>query len=234
MTNTKVRRSGRISREIPIILIGSDAEGLVFSEETKTVVLSRHGAGIVSVHKLIAEQELHIRSLEFNRETEIRVVGEIGTEGCTHTYGVAFTDPTDPTIDFWQIEFPPPPSANGSPTLSLACSGCGQDLALEQGDYEADVCAIHGGLVRYCVECGLSTCHHPDCRAFLARVSRSLGNFRTRKGDLRPSCCVAECLSLWGSLLARRQPLNSVLPNHDCWRTSRGYALQPAPRNLRQ
>lgn len=157
MTNTKVRRSGRIPREIPIVLIGSDAEGLVFSEETKTVVLSFHGAGIVSLHKLVAEQELHLRSLESNREVEVRVVGEIGSEGFAHTYGVAFTDPT---IDFWQIEFPPPPpspSANDSPTLSLACSSCGQDIALEQGDYEADVCAIHGGLVRYCAECGLST-----------------------------------------------------------------------------
>jgi hypothetical protein len=25
------------------------------------------------------------------------------------------------------------------------------------GDFEADVCAIHGGLVRYCGDCGLST-----------------------------------------------------------------------------
>jgi hypothetical protein len=48
MTNSTVRRSGRIPREIPILLIGSDMEGTVFSEETKTVMISLHGAGIVS------------------------------------------------------------------------------------------------------------------------------------------------------------------------------------------
>ena len=155
MTNPRVRRSGRISREVPIILIGSDAERMVFSEETKTVVLSRHGAGIVSLHKLIAEQELHLRSLESNRETEVRVVGEIGAQGLAHTYGVAFTDPN---VDFWKIEFPPAPATETpSLALTLACCGCGADVSLDYGDYEADVCAIHGGLVRYCTECGLST-----------------------------------------------------------------------------
>src|ERR1700761_8239979 len=98
MTNTKVRRSGRIPCDVPIVLIGTEAEGLVFSENCRPVVLSRHGAGIVSLYKLIAEQELHLRSLESNREAEVRVVGEIGTEGNAHTYGVAFIDPT---IDFW-------------------------------------------------------------------------------------------------------------------------------------
>jgi hypothetical protein len=50
------RRSGRVSVAVPILIIGSDAEGRVFSEETHTVVLSRHGAGIVSQYKLIASR----------------------------------------------------------------------------------------------------------------------------------------------------------------------------------
>ena len=55
---SKRRRIGRLSQEIPILLIGSDAESTVFSEETKTVMLSQHRAGMVSYHKLVAEQEL--------------------------------------------------------------------------------------------------------------------------------------------------------------------------------
>jgi len=39
----KARRSGRVKKEIPILLIGSDADGWVFTEETHTVVLSLHG-----------------------------------------------------------------------------------------------------------------------------------------------------------------------------------------------
>jgi hypothetical protein len=70
MTNSTVRGSGRIPREIPSLLIGSDAEGTVFSEETKTVMISLHGAGIVSTHTLVSEQELNLRLLESNREAE--------------------------------------------------------------------------------------------------------------------------------------------------------------------
>jgi hypothetical protein len=99
-----MRRSSRIPKQIPILLVGSDMEGKVFSEKAKTVLLSRHGAGIVSEYKLSAEQELILRSLETNREAEVRVVGQLGSVGGSHTYGVAFLDQN---IDFWGIEFPP-------------------------------------------------------------------------------------------------------------------------------
>ena len=155
MTSKKMRRSGRLFKSVPILLIGSDAEGRVFSEETHTVVLSLHGAGIISNHKLLAEQEIILRSAETNREAEIRVVGEIGSEDGHHTYGVAFLDDD---LDFWEMDFPPPPSPAERPLeLVLACGSCGETVTLLNGDYEFDVCAIHGGLVRYCTECGFAT-----------------------------------------------------------------------------
>jgi len=46
-----VRRSGRISKQVPIVLLGTDTSGRVFSEETHTLVLSLHGAGIRSRNK---------------------------------------------------------------------------------------------------------------------------------------------------------------------------------------
>jgi hypothetical protein len=100
MTYQRVRRSGRITIAVPILLIGSDCD--VFSEETKTVIISLHGAGVLSRHKLVSEQEL---VLECDREAEIRVVGEIGIQGDSHAYGVAFVHET---LDFWNISFPPP------------------------------------------------------------------------------------------------------------------------------
>jgi hypothetical protein len=155
MTYQKVRRSGRISKQVPILLIGCDSDGRVFSEVTKTVVLSFHGAGIVSVNKLIAEQELHIRSMVTNREVEARVVGEIAECEGMHTYGVAFRDES---FDFWQMEFPPPPPPEERPlVLALECSSCRALIAVENGEFEFDVCAIHGGLVRYCDACGMAT-----------------------------------------------------------------------------
>ena len=174
MTYQKVRRSGRISKQVPILLIGSDSDGCVFSEVTKTVVISSHGAGIVSANKLIAEQELHIRSLVTNREAAVRVVGEIAEQEGIHTYGVAFVDES---LDFWQVAFPPPPPAEERPlVLSLECGSCRAPITVENGDFEFDVCAIHGGLVRYCDHCGLATVwkqttHLPSLRPPLAALS---------------------------------------------------------------
>ena len=72
-----IRRSSRIPKQVAILIVGSDFEGKVFSEKTKTVVLSRHGAGIISEYKLSAEQELIIRCLDTNKEAEVRVVGQL-------------------------------------------------------------------------------------------------------------------------------------------------------------
>src|SRR5260370_29398009 len=98
-----VRRSNRIAREIAILLVGSDIEGKVFSEQTKTVLLSRHGAGIISQYVLSAEQELILRRLDTDKEAEVRVVGQLGAHGDSHTYGVAFLDPQ---LDLWGAQFP--------------------------------------------------------------------------------------------------------------------------------
>ncbi len=155
MNKQGLRRSGRVPKQVPILLMGSDAEGRFFSERTTTVMLSLHGAGIVSTKTLIPEQELTLRSLESNCEVEVRVVGAIGYEDGLHSYGVAFVQPA---LDFWNMEFPPPIRyAEPDEEFILECSICKTLFALENSDFEADVCAIHGGLVRYCEKCGLST-----------------------------------------------------------------------------
>jgi hypothetical protein len=149
------RRSGRIPKQIAITLIGSDMEGRVFSEQTKTVVLSRHGAGIVSTYKLSAEQELVIRSEESNKEIEARVVGQIGSDGDTYIYGIGFLDRG---IDFWGIEFPDlsETEKRASQTL-LECSSCHSREMADHSDLASDVMAINDGMVRYCQKCGSST-----------------------------------------------------------------------------
>jgi hypothetical protein len=155
MTENQVRRSGRISLAVPILIIGSSDEGRVFSEVTHTVMLRRHGAAIVSKHKLMAEQELILRELATNREAELRVVGEIAEQGEMHTYGVAFLNET---LDFWQIEFPPAPPGECRPAvLTLECSECRGVVELANADFEYDICVIHGGLTRHCQECGRPT-----------------------------------------------------------------------------
>jgi hypothetical protein len=55
------RRSGRVAKEIDIVLLGTDTTGKVFSEETKTVVLSPHGAGVVTRYRFSPDELLTLR-----------------------------------------------------------------------------------------------------------------------------------------------------------------------------
>jgi hypothetical protein len=118
-----LRRSSRIPKELAILLTGSDMDGKGFSEMTKTVLLSRHGAGIISTYKLSAEQEIIIRYLDANKEALVRVVGRIGSEDEIYTYGVAFVDPSN--INFWDIDFAPVSEREKeSRRMLMECGNC--------------------------------------------------------------------------------------------------------------
>lgn len=130
-------------------------EGKMFSEETKTVLLSRHGAGIVSQYILSAEQELIVRRLDTNKEAEVRVVGNLGAQGKTYTYGVAFLNPE---TDLWDIPFPSLTDSEKKASLvMLQCSGCKTREMVQQSDLESDVYRVNEGIVRACKNCGSST-----------------------------------------------------------------------------
>ncbi len=130
-------------------------EGKVFSEQTKTVVLSRHGAGIVSQYAFSAEQELIIRRLDTNKEAEVRVVGQLGADGKSYTYGVAFLDPE---MDLWGSKFPSmTDSEKEASRVLLQCSACKTRELVQQSDLESDVYLVNEGIVRSCKSCGSST-----------------------------------------------------------------------------
>jgi hypothetical protein len=98
---------------------------------------------------------LILRAVDTNREAEVRVVGEIAEQEGKFTYGVAFLDER---LDFWEREFPEAPAWEERPAvLTLECCACKSAVEVVNGDYEYDICAIHGGLARYCEECGLLT-----------------------------------------------------------------------------
>jgi hypothetical protein len=149
-----VRRSGRIAKEVRILLLGTDTSGHVFSEETNTVVLSRHGAGIVSRHKLAADEILTLRLFGTSAETGVRLVGQIGQETGGYTYGVEFLD-TD--MDFWEMKFPAPPNWHNDSDGALECSACHNRQVVYQSEVEADVYALLKSILRFCSRCGTST-----------------------------------------------------------------------------
>ena len=150
-----VRRSSRIPKEVAILLTGCDANGKQFIEETKTVMLSRYGAGIVSKHKLITEQELILVHTQSNKEADIRIVGQIGSANGSYTYGVAFLHPE---VNFWGVEFPSLTGAEiQEKSTSLQCTLCGCREVIGQEALELDVYAVHGAILRDCKQCVRST-----------------------------------------------------------------------------
>jgi hypothetical protein len=148
------RRSGRIAKEIAIVLMGTDTAGRVFSEETRTVVLSRHGAGILSKYRLAPDEILTMRFSGGTAEVAVRLVGEMGKDARGYTYGIAFVDPD---LDFWELKFPPPPQYPGGGMLALECSLCQARDVVDQTEVEADVFALAGYILRFCAKCETST-----------------------------------------------------------------------------
>jgi PilZ domain len=150
-----MRRSGRVAKEVPIVLLGTDATGRVFSEKTHTVVLSRHGAGILSRHVFAPEEVLSLRLPGSDREAEVRLVGRIGESSNGFVYGVEFLDPS---VNYWEIEFPSPEDycevARG---LSLECVLCHGRQIVQQSEVEADVFLATGSVFRFCERCGQTT-----------------------------------------------------------------------------
>jgi hypothetical protein len=150
----KVRRSGRIAKEIRILLLGMDCTGTVFSEETQTVTLSRHGAGIISKHKLATDGLLIMRFLGGSTETAIRLVGQLGQDARGFVYGVAFVDEEE---DFWELKFPPPQAWNVEVDGPMQCDSCKRCEVVDQSEVEADVYALSASILRYCIYCGAPT-----------------------------------------------------------------------------
>jgi len=149
-----VRRSGRIAKEVRILLLGTDTSGHIFSEETSTVVLSRHGAGIVSRHKLAGDEVLTLRLFGTSAEAGVRLVGQMGEETRGYTYGVEFLDPD---MDFWEMKFPVPPSWHNDSDGALECTACLDRQVVQQSEVEADVYALLKSILRFCSRCGTST-----------------------------------------------------------------------------
>ncbi len=153
---TGVRRSGRVPKEIPIVLLGTDTSGRVFSEETRTLVLSRHGAGILSHYKFSPDERLTMRLAGTSQESEIRLVGYLGEDPSGgNVYGVAFCDPE---LNFWQMDFPPPPQQHLLPPgVALECCFCNSRSLVQQTEIEADVYLASKSLFRFCESCAQTT-----------------------------------------------------------------------------
>jgi len=130
-------------------------EKKAFSEHTRTVVVNRQGAGIVSRCRLAPESKINLRRLATNTQTEVPVVGLVESQSGSYTYGVAFLDPD---INFWGMEFPPDTESEQKASHDVfECSRCKTNERIDLDELQSDIYAVHHALARSCKRCGSPT-----------------------------------------------------------------------------
>jgi hypothetical protein len=104
MICNKKRRSQRLVLSVPVVAYRSQKLGLPFSEGTRTLVVSAHGALISLTAKVAADQGLVLKHALSGEEQECRVVfTQKKLMGPTEV-GIEFRQPAP---SFWHIAFPP-------------------------------------------------------------------------------------------------------------------------------
>jgi hypothetical protein len=99
-----VRRSTRLSRQIPVVITSLDPAGS-FSGKYDTVVVNAHGCGVIVRERLDKETPLTVELLSNGRSKKARVAVVISlAKGASWLLGIEFDSPGG---DFWGIENPP-------------------------------------------------------------------------------------------------------------------------------
>jgi len=150
------RSSDRVSLELTIEILATDAAGREFFDEGRTILVSRHGAKILFGRKLVPHQEITIRCIDSGQEAVGRVVGQTGggpEEG--YQYGILLTDPD---ANPWGIDFPvkaEPEDAVGRTVME--CMACHKRELAYLDEYELEVLEANRSLSRFCSRCSDTT-----------------------------------------------------------------------------
>jgi hypothetical protein len=156
MEAQRTRRSDRIVLELPIQVSGADTTGERFAEDTRTVLVSRHGAKIISEHELATGQTLDIRCRSSGKQADARVVGQIGGEMrdgyYSFYYGVEFLNPD---VNLWDIEFPPlAESEKAVLRVLLECTHCHTRELTYLDEFRAEIFVANKAVSQPCKHCG--------------------------------------------------------------------------------
>ena len=123
MSQSEQRESERLLVSIPIRVIGFDKVTGEFSEDTRTIVVSRAGARLALKHQVTPEDIIRIINLENYNEADFRVVGPThGTGAELAEWGV---ECTEPGRNIWGIDLPSLLSAESRQAAALLeCRAC--------------------------------------------------------------------------------------------------------------
>ena len=151
MSKQSIRRSDRVSLELPIRISGRSARGPEFSLGTRTLLLSRYGANILLDRELIPQSPLSVFCPETDKEAEARYVGMLREEAVGPTRAIEFLDGE---INLWNISFPPlSESTRAVARLLLECACCHTVELSYLREVEALTFGISGFVMRQCGCC---------------------------------------------------------------------------------
>jgi hypothetical protein len=115
MNWTEKRRSQRLALSVAVVAYRSDKLGLPFSEGTRTLMISAHGALISLTAKVLADQRLLLKHAISGEEQECRVVFARKNPMGPTEVGIEFQRPAP---HFWRIAFPPGDWTPAGPKLT--------------------------------------------------------------------------------------------------------------------
>lgn len=107
------RRSTRLSIAIPVAFSGKDRDGNSFKENSRTVVINKQGAKILTVHQVALGSEIVIenRALGLSGRASVVWIGDRKSPKDAAEMGVQLLD----AGNIWGIEFPPDDWQEGPP-----------------------------------------------------------------------------------------------------------------------
>jgi hypothetical protein len=115
MTWKEKRRSQRLALSVPVVAYRSEKLGLPFSEGTRTLMVSAHGALISLDAKVVADQRLVLKHALSGEEQECRVVFTRKKLMGPAEVGIEFRQAAP---KFWHIAFPPSDWTSPAPELT--------------------------------------------------------------------------------------------------------------------
>jgi hypothetical protein len=153
------RRTERILAPVRIRVIGNNAAGVSFAEETVTVSFNQHGARISLIHSLLTDDIVLLKNLENGIEEEFRVVGAFQQVfGDRREWGV---EAANPESGIWGVAFVP--NADGvQPKVLIECAACKTAAQSTLSSIEYDVLLATGLISRHCDRCGETTRWKPS------------------------------------------------------------------------
>ncbi len=170
MTEIGRRRTDRILAPVRIRVIGNDASGVSFAEETVTISFNQQGARISLTHSLLPDDVILIKNLDNDIEEEFRVVGGLQQVfGDRREWGV---EATNTGSEIWGVEFTQP--ADGlQPKVLIECAACKRPAQAMLSSIEYDVLLSTGLISRHCERCNETTRWKPSVQPLTAELLAS-------------------------------------------------------------